>query len=292
MKPASSSCCIFDCVLLAAAYLRYRRYRLLCLLFVWHLFSLWHIHKHTHTWVSVWSVCFDWREACLTLVVQSEARWAGIPEVQVRIPSMEMGTCSFITSPLSFVFLWNPPPPHTHTHTLPTEACAVITDDDVLHRNVLQLLIEDPKAFPPVSLLFVQLTMRVISTRSFGFLTNQSIRHRVSDYQTVITRQSKNVTNPPMSLQSFFPRQKPEPISIFFVPKLQQNFTLLFFFIFHWTETCWNFDYATQSAQRLDGEFFLCFVTSRAEEECWRWKKRTRREESRETRARSCGSSA
>ena len=49
MKRASSSCCIFVCVGLAAAFLKYCRYRLPCLPFVWHFFSLWHTHTNTHT---------------------------------------------------------------------------------------------------------------------------------------------------------------------------------------------------------------------------------------------------
>ena len=40
MKRASYSCCIFVCVVLAAAYLKYGRYRLLCIPFVGHFFSL------------------------------------------------------------------------------------------------------------------------------------------------------------------------------------------------------------------------------------------------------------
>ena len=48
MKRASCSCCNFLCVVLAAAYLKYRRCRLSCLPFVWHFFSLWHTHTHTH----------------------------------------------------------------------------------------------------------------------------------------------------------------------------------------------------------------------------------------------------
>ena len=39
-KRASYSCCNFLCVVLAAAYLKYRRCRLSCLPFVWHFFSL------------------------------------------------------------------------------------------------------------------------------------------------------------------------------------------------------------------------------------------------------------
>ena len=42
-------CCNFLCVVLAAAYLKYRRCRLSCLPFVWHFFSLWHTHMHTYT---------------------------------------------------------------------------------------------------------------------------------------------------------------------------------------------------------------------------------------------------
>ena len=41
--------CNFLCVVLAAAYLKYRRCRLSCLPFVWHLFFiLTHTHTHTH----------------------------------------------------------------------------------------------------------------------------------------------------------------------------------------------------------------------------------------------------
>ena len=47
MKRASYSC-NFLCVVLAAAYLKYRRCRLSCLPFVWYFFSLWHTHTHTH----------------------------------------------------------------------------------------------------------------------------------------------------------------------------------------------------------------------------------------------------
>ena len=47
MKRASFSCCNFLCVVLAAAYLKYRRCRLSCLPFVWDFFSLWHTHTHS-----------------------------------------------------------------------------------------------------------------------------------------------------------------------------------------------------------------------------------------------------
>ena len=46
MKRASFSCCNFLCVVLATAYLKYRRCRLSCLPFDWHFFSLWHMHTH------------------------------------------------------------------------------------------------------------------------------------------------------------------------------------------------------------------------------------------------------
>ena len=46
MKRASYSCCIFVCVVLTAAYLKYRRYRSPCLPFVWHFFPC---DTHTHT---------------------------------------------------------------------------------------------------------------------------------------------------------------------------------------------------------------------------------------------------
>ena len=49
MKRASFSCCSFICVVLAAAYLKYRRCRLSCLPFVWHLFFHCDTHTHTHT---------------------------------------------------------------------------------------------------------------------------------------------------------------------------------------------------------------------------------------------------
>ena len=42
---ASYSCCNFLCVVLATAYLKYRRYRLSCLPFVWYFFSLWQTHS-------------------------------------------------------------------------------------------------------------------------------------------------------------------------------------------------------------------------------------------------------
>ena len=49
MKRASFSCCNFLCVVLAAAYLKYRRCRLSCLPFVWHFFFIvTHTHIPTH----------------------------------------------------------------------------------------------------------------------------------------------------------------------------------------------------------------------------------------------------
>ena len=50
MKRASYPCCNFLCVVLAATYLKYRRYRLSCLPFVWHFFHCdTHTHARTHT---------------------------------------------------------------------------------------------------------------------------------------------------------------------------------------------------------------------------------------------------
>ena len=46
------------------------------------------------------------------VVVQSEARWARIPEIQVRIPSRAMGT--FFSHTVSSIFRLS----LTHTHTL------------------------------------------------------------------------------------------------------------------------------------------------------------------------------
>ena len=48
MKRASYSCCNFLCIVLAAAYLKYRLCRLSCLPFVWHpFFIVTHTHSHT-----------------------------------------------------------------------------------------------------------------------------------------------------------------------------------------------------------------------------------------------------
>ena len=68
MKRASFSCCNFLCVVLAVAYLKYRRCRLSCLPFVWHFFSLWHTHTHVPCQMdslsaTVWSpggLCLGW----------------------------------------------------------------------------------------------------------------------------------------------------------------------------------------------------------------------------------------
>ena len=48
MKQASYSCWNFLCVVLAVTHLKYRWYRLSCLPFVWHFFSLWHTHTRAH----------------------------------------------------------------------------------------------------------------------------------------------------------------------------------------------------------------------------------------------------
>ena len=52
----------------------------------------------------------------LAVVVQSEALWARIPEIQVRIPSRAMGT--FFPHTVSSIFRLSLTHTHTHTHTL------------------------------------------------------------------------------------------------------------------------------------------------------------------------------
>ena len=52
----SYSGCNFLCVVLAAAYLKYRRCRLSCLPFVWHFFLC---DTHTHTTISEWMLLAD-----------------------------------------------------------------------------------------------------------------------------------------------------------------------------------------------------------------------------------------
>ena len=68
-------------------------------------------HTHTHT-VSVWSVCFDWREACL--LSWCNRKHDGRVSQRYRFESRRGQWALFflIPSALSFVFLW-----HTHTHT-------------------------------------------------------------------------------------------------------------------------------------------------------------------------------
>ena len=51
MRRASCCCCIFLSVVIAPPCLKYRRYRLSCLPFVWHcLFIVTHTHTHTQSW--------------------------------------------------------------------------------------------------------------------------------------------------------------------------------------------------------------------------------------------------
>ena len=87
-------------------------------------------HAHTHTdrswsvscmivsrssWrVSVWSL-FRLTGGVPAVVVQSEALWARIPEIQVRIPSRAMGT--FFPHTVSSIFCLSLTHTHTHTHT-------------------------------------------------------------------------------------------------------------------------------------------------------------------------------
>ena len=108
----------------------------LCLPFVLHfLFVATHppmpaharAHMHTHT-ESFMHDCFaiELTGECLkcfirltrdvpAVVVQSEALWARIPEIQVRIPSRAMGT--FFPHTVSSIFRLSLTHKHTHTHT-------------------------------------------------------------------------------------------------------------------------------------------------------------------------------
>ena len=63
--------------------------------------------------VSVWSVCFNWREACL-LSWRTNRKHDGRVSQRYRFKSRrgEWALCSLMPSALSSVFLW-----HTHTHT-------------------------------------------------------------------------------------------------------------------------------------------------------------------------------
>ena len=58
MKRASYSCCNFLCIVLAAAYLKYRLCRLSCLPFVWHPFFHCDTHTHTHTHIHTYTHLF------------------------------------------------------------------------------------------------------------------------------------------------------------------------------------------------------------------------------------------
>ena len=78
-----------------------------------------------------------------------------------------------VTEPPSRTFCTN-----THHHPIPLiidafQSCFhwLLTDGDAVRRNVFQPSIQDQKSFPPVSFLFIQSSMRMISTRSVGSLT-------------------------------------------------------------------------------------------------------------------------
>ena len=68
--------------------------------------------------VSVWSVCFDWREACLPSWCNRKHYGRVSQTVGYRFESRrgQWALFSLIPSALSFVFLWHT---HTHTHTHP-----------------------------------------------------------------------------------------------------------------------------------------------------------------------------
>ena len=85
-----------------------------------------HTHTHTHTlhvcvsrwswWVSVWSVCFDWREAWLPS--WCNRKHDGRVSQRYRFESRQGKWALFSLMPsalaLFFIFLWHT---HTHTHT-------------------------------------------------------------------------------------------------------------------------------------------------------------------------------
>ena len=87
-----------------------------------------HTHTHTHTELECFMHdCFtiELTGECLkclfrltggvpAVVVQSEALWARIPEIQVRIPSRAMGT--FFPHTVSSIFRLSLTHTHTHTH--------------------------------------------------------------------------------------------------------------------------------------------------------------------------------
>ena len=82
-----------------------------------------HTHTHTHdcvswwSWrVSVWSVCFDWREACLPL--WCNRKHGGHVSQRYRYESRrgEWALFPLMPSALTFIFLWHTHK-HAHTHT-------------------------------------------------------------------------------------------------------------------------------------------------------------------------------
>ena len=107
MKRASYSCCNFLCIVLAAAYLKYRLCRLSCLPFVWHpFFIVTHTHTHTHTCTCIHtsrhvSGCAQWEnllDEFLELVFLSPhtkrtQKDHVIPDVQCRFISPYVWVC-------------------------------------------------------------------------------------------------------------------------------------------------------------------------------------------------------
>ena len=92
MKRASYSCCNFLCIVLAAAYLKYRRCHLSCLPFVWHLFFHWdththtypHTHAHTHTRTHAHTRTHEKRKTFLKAQNRSQMSWKLSGKVQAR----------------------------------------------------------------------------------------------------------------------------------------------------------------------------------------------------------------
>ena len=71
-----------------------------------------------------------------------------------------------------------------------------LTDEDGVNRNVSEIVFVRSKSFPPVSLLPTQLTMRVISTRSFISLLSFSSTLRnqnlvLSDFTKIVQNRWK-----------------------------------------------------------------------------------------------------
>ena len=99
MKRASYSCCNFLCIVLAAAYLKYRLCRLSCLPFVWHPFF---IVTHTHTHV------IDWWDGPLAVVF--------FFFFALYLPTCEVSLVTLVMLAIHLALFFHCDT-HTHTHT-------------------------------------------------------------------------------------------------------------------------------------------------------------------------------